>query len=249
VKTYRAWSSLFYLFPLISGLCLAATETLPGERTDARSWVAAKFEGQSLASPDLAYLLPQLKSGSLERNFRQGHGLKIGDKSFVRGIHCPSLGIVKVHLPGPGKRFRAEIGIDSNDISYYSSLGRGNVTVMVEVSGREVYRSAVLHEGLAAISIDVDLNSAADFTLHIQGVKAGVDWDQVDFADQLHPGSAFFICVRWREIAGAVAKMAPDAKLPGARRTAYRTHASLSRSQERARSALRRGGVPGLPYG
>ena len=43
-----------------------------------------------------------------------------------------------MHLPAPGKRFSAAIGVDSNDITYYSSLGRGNVTVWVDVNGKEV---------------------------------------------------------------------------------------------------------------
>ena len=73
--------------------------------------------------------------------------------------------------------------MDSNDITYYSSLGRGNVTVAVDVNGKELFRSAVMREGMAAIPVNVDLNGAADFTLRIEGVKAAIDWDQVDFAD------------------------------------------------------------------
>ena len=127
--------------------------------------------------------MPQLKRGSLEKKSRQNHGLKIGDKSFERGIHCPSVGTAKVHLPAPGRRFSAAIGVDSNDITYYSSLGRGNVTVWVDVNGKEAYRSSVMREGMAAVPVDVDLNGATDFTLHVEGTNAPIDWDQADFAD------------------------------------------------------------------
>jgi alpha-galactosidase len=150
---------------------------------DARKWTSAKFEGQPQSTTDVGYLLPRLKSGALEINLRQGHQLKIGDKPFERGIHCPSVGTVKVHLPAPAKQFRASIGVDSNDISYYSSLGRGDVTVVVEVDGREIYRSPVLREGLSAIPVAVDLNNAVDFVLHIEGAQADSKWDQVDFAN------------------------------------------------------------------
>jgi hypothetical protein len=183
MKTLYGLLSCFCLLFGISSRGMAATEPLPVEAADARRWVAAKFEGTMQSAPDLGYLYPQLKAGSLEKNARQGHGLKIGKQSFGKGIHCPSIGTVKVHLPAPGSRFSAAIGVDSNDVTYYSSLGRGNVTVSAEVNGKEAYRSAVMHEGMAAIPVSVDLNGATDFTLHIEGVKGAIDWDQVDFAD------------------------------------------------------------------
>jgi alpha-galactosidase len=162
---------------------MASTQPSTAEKAEARRWASAKFEGKPQSAPDMGYLLPQLKSGSLEKNSRQNHPLRIGDKLFDRGIHCPSAGIVKVHLPSPGKRFSAAIGVDSNDITYYSSLGRGKVTVAVVVDGKEAYRSAVLHEGMAAIPLNVDLNGATDFTLRVEGTNAAIDWDQADFAD------------------------------------------------------------------
>src|SRR5580698_3360461 len=141
MNALRAPPRLFWLLLLICGQCVAATEPSPDEMANARKWTSAKFEGQPQSTTDVGYLLPRLKSGALEINLRQGHQLKIGDKPFERGIHCPSVGTVKVHLPAPAKQFRASIGVDSNDISYYSSLGRGDVTVVVEVDGREIYRS------------------------------------------------------------------------------------------------------------
>ncbi len=182
MKRFRGLFSLSLLL-IVSSLCLAATEPSSAEKAEARRWASAKFEGKAQSAPDLGYLLPQLKRGSLEKNSRQNHGLKIGDKSFERGIHCPSVGTVKVHLPAPGKRFSVAIGVDSNDITYYSSLGRGNVTVWVDVNGKEAYRSTVMREGMAAIPVNVDLNGATDFTLHIEGTNAPIDWDQADFAD------------------------------------------------------------------
>jgi hypothetical protein len=173
----------FCFLLLISSSGVAVTEPSTDEKAEARRWASAKFEGKPLSAPDLGYLLPQLTSGSLEKNSRQNHKLKIGDKSFDRGIHCPSVGTVKVHLPAPGKRFSAAIGVDSNDITYYSSLGRGNVTVAVNVNGKGAYRSAVMHEGIPSIPITVDLGGATDFTLQVDGIKAAIDWDQVDFAD------------------------------------------------------------------
>jgi hypothetical protein len=49
-----------------------------------------------------------------------------------------------VHLPGPGASFAAVIGVDSNDVGYYSNAGRGEVVASVEVNGKKVLTSAVL---------------------------------------------------------------------------------------------------------
>ena len=168
---------------IICGVCASATKPIPAEKAEARRWAAAKFEGKPNTAPDLGYLLPRLKKASIEKNSRQGHGLRIGDKSFEQGIHFPSVGTAEVHLPARGKLFSAAIGVDSNDITYYSSLGRGNVTVAIEVGGKEVYRSVVMREGMAAILISIDLHGASDFKLDVEGTNAPIDWDQVDFAD------------------------------------------------------------------
>ncbi len=183
MKTLYGLLSGFVLFLLISTSCMAASEPLPTEKADAGRWAAAKFEGKSESAPDDGYLWPELKRGELEKNSRQGHGLKIGDEKFEHGLHCPSVGILKVHLPAAGSHFSAVIGVDSNDITYYSSLGRGNVTVAVDVNGKEVYRSAAMHEGMPGIPLHIDLNGSRDFTLHIEGSKDSLDWDQVDFGN------------------------------------------------------------------
>jgi alpha-galactosidase len=183
MRTISRLLSFLFVLQIISAQSRAATQPSPLEQSDARRWASAKFEGKPQPAPDLGYLLPQLKTGSVEKNSRQGHALRIGDRAFEKGIHCPSIGTVKVHLPSPATRFTAVIGVDSNDITYYSSLGRGNVTVTVDVNGKEVYHSPVMHEGMAAIPVSIDLNGAADFTLRVQGTNAAIDWDQVNFAD------------------------------------------------------------------
>ena len=163
--------------------CAVAAEPIPAEHSEADNWVAAKFEGKLQPSPDSGYLLPELKSGSLEKNARRGHILQIADKSFSSGIQCPSVGTIRVHLPAPARKLTAMVGVDSNDITYYSSLGRGKVTVSLEVDGKDIFRSPVMREGLAALPVDVELGGAQDFTLRIGGENAGTEWDQADFAD------------------------------------------------------------------
>src|ERR1700751_5477358 len=131
MRNHHTLLSLFGLTLIVSSRLIAIPLPSAAEQADAHRWVTAKFEGRSNPTPDVGYLLPQLKRGNLETNSRQGHELRIEEKQFVRGLHCPSVGMVKVHLPAAGARFTAAVGVDSNDITYYSSLGRGSVTIAV----------------------------------------------------------------------------------------------------------------------
>ena len=171
---------LFAVFVAIQSL--GAVEATSEERRAADRWVAAKFEGRVLPQPDRGYLLPDLKSGAVEKNSRLGHALRIGDTSYATGVYCPSTGTIKLHLPEPGSRFTASVGVDSNDLTYYSGLGRGNVVVTVTVGGVEKFRSPAMHEGQPPVPVDVDLGGARDFTLEVTGTETSKQWDQVDFA-------------------------------------------------------------------
>jgi alpha-galactosidase len=82
---------------------------------------------------------------------------------------------MKVHLSAPGKRFSALLGVDSNDLGYYSSLGRGNLVVTIEVHGKEIFQSPVMREGQTAVPIDINLGGATDFTLRITGKDGSID--------------------------------------------------------------------------
>ena len=181
MRTLHAVPVLFTLFMVCQWA--AAAEVTPAEFAEAQRWVAGKFDGKVQSPPDVGFLLPKLKSGTPERNSRQGHKLQIAGKSFDRGIHCPSVGVVQVHLASAGTRFSAMVGVDSNDVSYYSSGGRGDVTVAVEVNGRMAFQSPVMHEGQAAVPVDIDLKGATNFTLLVKGKGGSIDWDQADFVE------------------------------------------------------------------
>jgi alpha-galactosidase len=168
---------------LVACLWGATVQQTTDEIAEARRWVSAKFDGKIEAQPNVGYLLPKLKSRSLEKDSRQHHSLQIAGKTFIRGLHCPSTGTIEVHLPASGKRFSVSIGVDSNDITYYSSLGRGNVTVAVLIDGKEKFKSPVMHEGMNAIPVELDLGNATDFELQVKGQEGSSEWDQVDFGD------------------------------------------------------------------
>ncbi len=153
----------------------------------AKRWVAAKFSGRPEPEPAQAYLSVYLKSGSIQRDNVAGHPLRIRDKVYQHGLHCPSIGKLEVHLPSAGKAFHAVVGVDSNDVGYYANEGRGSLTASVEVGGEERFRSVVLREGIAGIAVNVDLAGATEFTLRLtdagDGIVFGNDFNQADWAE------------------------------------------------------------------
>ena len=91
----------------------------------ANRWVAAKFLGEADHTPQPSHLLPHFPSESLGRNRVKGRALQIANQKFKGGLFFPSDGKVHVVLNGPAKSFEAVVGIDSNDVGYYSNVGRG----------------------------------------------------------------------------------------------------------------------------
>src|ERR1700727_1520905 len=161
----RSMGAIPLLVAMLVACSWAATVgPAPDESAEAKRWVLAKFDGKPEPPADLGYLLPKLKSGALERNTRQHHQLEIAGRLFDRGIHCPSVGTIEVHLAAPARHFSAWVGVDSNDITYYSSLGRGNVRAAVTAGGKDLFQTAVMREGVPAIPVELDLAGAADFT-------------------------------------------------------------------------------------
>ena len=183
------------LFPS-ARIAYAVTPT-PDEISKAGLWVAAKFERLREKKPTEGFLTVQLKSGRLQKNqvITQGYGLytistrplRIADRVFKRGLHCPSEGKVVVHLPAPAKTFKAFLGVDSNRITGYpSNAGRGRVIATIQVGQKEVFRSSVMREGNPAVPVMVDLYGATKFTLELTGAEGGIvqriNFNQADWA-------------------------------------------------------------------
>ena len=92
---------------------------------NARRWTSAKFSGVAEDNVAPAHLLVHLKSGVLERNRIKDRLFNIAGQSFERGVAMPSPGEIAVWLPSAAAHFSAVVGVDSNDLGYYSNGGRG----------------------------------------------------------------------------------------------------------------------------
>ena len=174
-----------------SAVLLIALPLVGGENPEAMAeahrWVAAKFLGETLPQPAQGYLMEYIRSGSLAKNGIQGRPFRIAERDFRRGLHFPSEGKVTVFLPSPGKSFEAIVGVDSNDVGYYSNVGRGSVLASVEVKGKGSFRSEVMREGMPGVPVKVDLENATEFSLAVEdgggGTIFGNDFNQADWAE------------------------------------------------------------------
>lgn len=186
------------------GVSLARAQSLGVLDTRAQAamerWVSAKFQGAPQAAPAEPYLAPRMDHGGRRvlANSIEGHALLIAGRTFAHGLAMRSTGEVQVVLPQGARAFDATLGVDSNDLLFYSNIGRGSVQATITANGQELYRSPVMHEGMEGMKVHVALNGARAFTLRLTpvGPRTPVyqaDWDEADWADArvtLDDGSA-----------------------------------------------------------
>ena len=171
---------------LLISMCQAAVQN--DNARAAHRWVTAKFLGvdEPFVSTE-AYLEVHLKPNSLLRNNIEGHPLLIADQKFDSGLAMRSPGEIVVRLPKGAKVFQGVLGVDSNDVGYYSNTGRGNVVASIEADGRQLYESPVFHEGMKGIPIRLNLGDTHELILKLKAVGERpatyqAEWDQADWA-------------------------------------------------------------------
>ena len=115
------------------------------------------------------------------------HPLRIGGRSFERGVGTHANASALVVLDGCAARFQAQVGVDEE-----MKATRGSVEFRVVGDGRTLFQSPVLRSGDAAIAIDVDVSDIRRLELHVTDGGDGIDSDHADWADAkflLAPGA------------------------------------------------------------
>src|SRR5687768_10963973 len=153
----------------------------PSEMQTAAHWAAAKFEGKPLAPPPELGLVVERNHDPVQKNARGGRAMRLGDKSFSRGLyfHAPSRVLVR-NLPADAKTFTATIGVDSNE---QTSNGRGSVVFSVQVDGAEKFKSDLMRENTSAGAVTVDVRGAKTIALQVDDGGDGISCDQADWVD------------------------------------------------------------------
>lgn len=152
------------------------------------AWAEAKFAGHSEPLSPESNLVLLLKAGALATRDIQGHRFMIAGQTFGDGVAMRSTGEIQVEAPSGALRFEAVLGVDGNDVGYYSNAGRGSVVASLIAGGKELYRSPILHEGMPGIPVQIDLHGVRQFSLRLQAVGERsptyqAEWDQADWAD------------------------------------------------------------------
>lgn len=119
--------------------------------------------------------------------------LTIGDRRFQRGLGTHSVSHIRIRSPRPITRFRAWVGVDSNE---RTSGGLGSVTFHVEADGRELARSPVLRGGQPAQRMDVEVGGGTSLDLRVADAGDGPGCDHADWAEaqvELDDGSVHWL--------------------------------------------------------
>ena len=106
--------------------------------------------------------------------------LRLGKKRYAHGLGTHSVSEIIVRLPGPGRRFEAEAGVDNN----HDTRGqKGSVVFVVAANGKEMFRSGVRRGSDPPLPVRVELEGAREFTLRVLDAGDGPSWDQADWAE------------------------------------------------------------------
>ena len=160
---------LLSLLVMISARAASVVGT-PAEWAEARRWSAAKFEGVQRTAAAEPALVVLANHGPVQKNARGGRPMHIVDREYTRGLYCHAPSKIIVRLPGPGAKFTAIAGVDTND---QTSGGRGSVDFSVKVGGVEKFRSGVMREGVPGQPVVVELEGAIEFVLQIEETPDG----------------------------------------------------------------------------
>jgi len=144
-------------------------------------WTGARICGQAQAQrPTGPELTVVANHDPVQKNGRGGRPMRLVDREYSRGLYCHAFSKIVVRLPGPGGKFTALCGVDSNE---QTSGGRGSVEFSVQVGGATPFRSGLMREGMAARLVEVELDGAAEFVLQVDETPDGIACDQADWAE------------------------------------------------------------------
>jgi hypothetical protein len=164
---------------LVSAAHSSVTVVSPEEMARKELWMAQNLEPPDPAGPGPGLVVVS-NHGPVTLNGRGSQPLTLGDRQYHRGLYCHAVSQVVVRLPSAGSALDAIVGVDSND---QTKPGRGSVLFSVTVNGKEVFKSPLIREGMAAVPVRIDLGGATSFTLEVSDAGDGIACDQSDWAE------------------------------------------------------------------
>ena len=108
-----------------------------------------------------------------------GNPIRIGGKTFERGLGTHADSLLYVKLDGGSRRFTAMVGVDDE-------AGQlGSVGFRVLADGDEIYKSGLLKSGQAARPVDLNVAGVKMLILIVSSGPDGMNYDHADWADAI----------------------------------------------------------------
>ncbi len=159
------------------------SQSLPGRL---RTWsiLVATTLGLNLEAAETVWLdsldLSKMRQGygkpQINRSIRE-QSLRIGGRTFERGVGTHAASAFWVDLAGGTDRFQAFVGVDD------AANGPATLSFQVYADGRKVFDSGVMRPGDAAKAVDVDLRQVDRLFLRVQDGGDGIGFDHANWAE------------------------------------------------------------------
>lgn len=106
-----------------------------------------------------------------------GQPLRIGEKTYERGIGHHAPGEIVVSLDGAYRRFTAELGVQ------WQGGDRGSVVFEIQVDGETRFTGESMSDSTAPVPVDIDLTDARELRLIAGDAGDGITCDMANWAD------------------------------------------------------------------
>ena len=110
-----------------------------------------------------------------------GHQLKIGSKTYERGVGTHSESVAIYDVGGKAVSFDADVGLDAE--VFPAEGGTASVKFIVRADGRTVAQTPVLKGSREGVHVHADLAGAKFVELVVSEAGDGNTWDHSDWAD------------------------------------------------------------------
>ncbi len=105
----------------------------------------------------------------------------IGNKIYEHGIGVHATSSLLVHLPKPGNRFCAEVGLDNNKQTFGKALFK--IIFSIEAGGKVLWESTPLAVGDQPLAVDLPLNGITEFSMKVRSAGPRVNLCHADWAN------------------------------------------------------------------
>ncbi len=168
MKSVCSFGVRFRQCPRIAFSLLCVSVLLAGPASAATVWL----DELDLSKTDQQWGRPQ-------RNHSvNGHPLRVGGKSFSRGLGTHAESTLHLDLRRAARRFTASVGVDDECRDTPAS-----VEFQLLGDGKLLWRSGVMHGGDPAKPVSVDLRGVRHLTLLVTDAGDGINYDHADWVD------------------------------------------------------------------